>query len=157
MVLCFYEVFPAYPRIKHYICKNEKLMKYFYSLLALILLSLFMAQNAVCVSTSCSGVPIDIGGGGSGNGSGGEDPNGASTIPITCEYSESTSELVFCFLSDFGDVTITVTNFLNGEVVTDTVNSQFGIVNFPISGDAEFYYISILTLSGATYHGQFAL
>ena len=54
-------------------------------------------------------------------------------------------------------MTITVSNLLTGTTETDVVNSQLGIVSFPITADPGFYYITIVTSSGDTYYGQFIL
>ena len=120
-------------------------------------ISLFAFTSAYAYSPSV-GVPIVIGTGGDGSGGGeGDDPNSLGTVPISCEYIEDTPGLVFNFYSDLGNVSITITNLLTGEIVSRVVDTQLGIVNIPISGSAGYYYISIITPSGLYYHGQFTI
>ena len=125
------------------------------------LFSLLAFTSAYAYSPSV-GVPIVIGTGGDGSGGGegggeGDDPNSLAPVPITCEYIEDIPNLMFSFYSDLGNVSITITNLLTGEIVSRVVDTQLGIVNIPISGSAGYYYISIITPSGLYYHGQFTI
>lgn len=120
-------------------------------------ISLFAFTSAYAYSPSV-GVPIVIGTGGDGSGGGeGDDPNSLAPVPIACEYIDDIPSLMFSFYSDLGNVTITITNLITGEIVSRVVDTQLGIVNIPISGNAGYYYISIMTSSGQYYHGQFTL
>ena len=111
-------------------------------------ISLLAFTSAYAYSPS-AGVPIVIGTGGDGSGGGeGDDPN---------EYIDDIPSLMFSFYSDLGNVTITITNLITGEIVSRVVDTQLGIINIPISGNAGYYYISIMTSSGQNYHGQFTL
>lgn len=130
-------------------------------ILLLGVISLLTFTSVYAFSPSV-GVPIVIGTGGDGSGGGegggeGDDPNSLGIVPITCEYIEDIPDLVFNFYSDLGNVTITITNLLTGEIVSRVVDTQLGIVNIPISGNAGYYYISIITPSGRHYHGQFTI
>ena len=120
-------------------------------------ISLLAFTSAYAYSPS-AGVPIVIWTGGDGSGGGeGDDPNSLALVPIACEYIDDIPSLMFSFYSDLGNVTITITNLITGEIVSRVVDTQLGIINIPISGNAGYYYISIMTSSGQNYHGQFTL
>ena len=126
-------------------------------LLCLLFIGIAFTMPVVCHSTGTpgneNGIPI-YGGGGTGEG---DDPNGVHPIPITCSYSETLNDLVFCFSDDIGVVNIAIVNITSWENHSQTVDSQLGIVDIPISGNEGFYCISISTPSGRFYYGQFSI
>jgi hypothetical protein len=88
---------------------------------------------------------------------GGIDPNGIPYIPIGCEFVDSVNCLVFSFYDDIGFVSVTIMNLSTSESWMRVLDSQLGIEYFPISGNSGIYNISIVTLSGNTYYGQFVI
>ncbi len=130
-------------------------MKRFIVTLLCAFLSLGMFSYSYSLGCRADGIPLE--GGGSGSNEEGNDPQGHSLIPISCEYSSISSALVFYFYTDIGLVSIVVTNLVTGECESGTVNSQFGVVSFPITGGSGRYQLSISTQNGETYNGWFVL
>ena len=87
----------------------------------------------------------------------GDDPTSVGRIPISCVLLDSGAELEFSFFSDLGFVAVSVSNYMTGQIESGILDSQLGIVNFPILGSPGFYYISISTIAGRTYHGWFVI
>ena len=84
-------------------------------------------------------------------------PKSPTLSPIRCTYSDSSAILEFTFLSNLGNLTITVVNTSSGEVVSTTVDSSLGYEALPISGDSGYYVISIVSSGGNNYYGSFTL
>ena len=122
-----------------------------------VFLSLAASLNTYSTGSAARNTGIPLEGGGSGTGGGDDDPQGHFSIPVSCEYSEYSLEVLFYFHSDIGCVTISVANLLTGEFESNIVDSQLGFSTLSISGAPGPYYISIVTLLGNTYHGQFVI
>ena len=128
------------------------------SLMIVFILSVLLSPYTIARSiTPCEGVPIDLGSGGSGNEGEGDDPNGVTVVPITCQLSDFADELEFGFLADLGNVTITLINISAGTTQTGMLNSQLGIVYFPITLGSGQYYMTLVTQTGKLYHAQFTV
>lgn len=84
-------------------------------------------------------------------------PKAPTIAPIYCTYSESGEILEFTFLSNLGNLTITVVNTASGETVSSTVDSSIGYECIPISGDSGYYVINIVSSGGNNYYGSFTL
>ena len=54
-------------------------------------------------------------------------------------------------------MTVSVTNEMTGQIESGILDSQLGIVNFPILGSPGIYYLSLSTIAGRTYHGWFVI
>jgi len=137
-------------------------MKHFYTILLLI--SLFFIPFFHCESHvlnpseaivyATDSIPIlDYKGGGNGS----NDPDIIGNVPIGCSLSNFGTSLTFYFYSDFGYVSVRVVNLTSGETVSRLLDSQLGIVDFPISGESGFYHIYINAQNGHSYFGQFAI
>lgn len=84
-------------------------------------------------------------------------PKSPTIAPIYCTYSESGEILEFTFLSNLGNLTITVVNTTTSETVSTIVDSSLGYEALPISGDSGYYVISIVSSGGNNYYGSFTL
>ena len=84
-------------------------------------------------------------------------PKSPTIAPIYCTYSESGEILEFTFLSNLGNLTITVVNTTTSEIVSTIVDSSLGYEALPISGDSGYYVISIVSSGGNSYYGSFTL
>ena len=84
-------------------------------------------------------------------------------IPRTPDYGSDImayyqdSVIYFQFAYDLGEVEITVTNELTGEMWQQTEDSAFGSTSIATSTDAGNYYITIVTDDGACYSGSYSL
>lgn len=111
----------------------------------------YQTDSFICAADS---IPIiDNSGGGGGL----NDPKSVGFVPIGCELLGSGIDLLFSFYDNLGNVTITVTNLSTCEVDSRIVDSQLGLVFFPISGNPGFYSIIINPSGGGTYYGHFTL
>lgn len=137
-------------------------MKHFY--IVLLLITLFFVpflhseshvknpSEAIVYATDTITIIDHSGGGGGSN-----DPESIGNVPIGCSLSNFGTSLTFYFYSDFGYVSIRVVNLTSGETVSRLLDSQLGIVDFPISGESGFYHIYINAQNGHSYFGQFAI
>lgn len=90
--------------------------------------------------------------------SGQEGPHRAPEyVPIQAYYEESLSFVCMSFAYSLGDLDITITNLTDGSHFDYEVDSSLGSAILPISGDAGFYTIVIMTSSGAQYGGEFEI
>ena len=65
--------------------------------------------------------------------------------------------IYFQFAYDLGEVEITVTNELTGEVWQQSEDTTFGSATIATSTDAGNYYITIVTDDGTCYSGNYSL
>ena len=131
------------------------IMNRFISIIILTAFSCLIPYTGISSVINSSSVDIPIEGNqGSGEG---DDPNSVTVIPIICQLSDFADELEFGFLADLGNVTITLINFSAGTMQTGMLNSQLGIVYFPITLGSGQYYMTLVTPTGKTYHAQFAI
>ncbi len=119
-----------------------------------IVLTLGFSFNSLAVPVADDTILIPINSGD--DGSTGQ-PKSPTISPIYCTYSESGEILEFTFLSNLGNLTITVINTTSGETVSSTVDSSTGYECIPISGDSGYYVISIVSSGGNSYYGSFTL
>ena len=92
-----------------------------------------------------------------GGGDEGEDPNGTfSQVPILCIITEDETDLMFYFYDDLGYVSITIIGLDSGEISSGTLDSQLGIVDFPLlSYHSGLNRIILTTSDGQSYYGWF--
>lgn len=122
-------------------------------LLSLIMLGILCPAVLYSSGISDSVIPIEEENGG---GDEGDDPNVVfAPIPIRCELSSSNLELRFTFYSDLGEITVSLYNTSTGFFESQVVNTQLGLVNVPISGEAGNYIMLISTAAGCRYTAYF--
>ena len=74
---------------------------------------------------------------------------------IMAYYQDGVIYLQFAY--DMGEVEITVTNELTGEMWQQTEDSAFGYTSIATSTDVGNYYITIVTDDGSCYSGSYSL
>ncbi len=74
---------------------------------------------------------------------------------IMAYYQDGVVYLQFTY--DMGEVEITVTNESTGDVWQQTKDSAFGSASITTSTSAGDYYITIVTLDGSCYSGNFSI
>ena len=89
-----------------------------------------------------------------------KDPSNLPRTPdygsdITAFYQDGAIYLQFAY--DMGEVEITVTNELTGEMWQQTEDSAFGSTSIATSTDVGNYYITIVTDDGSCYTGNYSL
>lgn len=75
-------------------------------------------------------------------------------IPIECMYNYGILE--FSFFEDLGDITVSITNIINGQYETTSINTSVGsaIINFTQSSGE---YMIVISTTTSEYYGYFEL
>ncbi len=80
---------------------------------------------------------------------------GRTTIPLEAYYDSFSATIVISFISDIGNVEISVSNMNTGEYLNDSINAFLAPAFVPVSGDEGVYSITFVLSTGEAYYGEF--
>lgn len=84
-------------------------------------------------------------------------PRSPSVIPLSCSLDTINGELHFTFLLPMGDVTITLTEAVAGEVSSDDYSTSLGFVTVPVPAQGSYDVSIVVDNTGVEYIGSFVL
>lgn len=84
-------------------------------------------------------------------------PRTPSILPLSCSLDSINGVLHFTFLFPMGDVTITLTESVAGEVSSDDYSTSLGFVTVPVPAQGTYEINIVVDNIGAEYIGSFVL
>ncbi len=84
-------------------------------------------------------------------------PRTPSILPLSCSLDTINGVLHFTFLFPMGDVTITLTEAIAGEVSSDDYSTSLGFVTVPVPAQGTYDVSIVVDNTGVEYIGSFVL
>lgn len=84
-------------------------------------------------------------------------PRTPSILPLSCSLDSINGVLHFTFLFPMGDVTITLTESVAGEVSSDDYSTSLGFVTVPVPAQGTYDVSIVVDNTGVEYIGSFVL